>query len=720
MNEAFFPFGTQYAPLPDFVGPEEFVGDMGRMRDLGFTIVRGLTSWGAVERRPGELDWRIPDALFEAAEKTGMGVTMTVGLSAPEWFLRAGTREGIVNWEGRRTGRTQRQRPCPHDPSYLEASEGFIRALAGRYRSSGALHSWVSMNEPHLHYHDIVCYCQHSVRTFRRWLSSRHGSLAGLNDAWGTDYDNWDQVEPPDGPLTGWGRYPRWIDWRAFADDSLTAYVRWVSDTIQSVDPDHPTHTNLLTAPLVYNPTPVGCDPFQMAGAVDSLGCSIYVLASNGDLPFLHSMCVDVIRSAADVYGKECWVTEMQGGPTIWAHQRSVTPTPAQIAAWPWQAIGRGARGFIYWLWRPRMGSKDSGWEGGEFGLADKLGRPRPRAVAAGGVATAIARELPLLRAAKHRSEVALLRSQTCYNVAYGEIADEAMSGPLGGERRYYTQSVLGAYKMLWDSSVPMRFVDPALLGQGLEGLKVLLMPFCYLLDAAAADGLRRFVAGGGVVIADLACAMKNERGEVHLHSPGGLVDVFGAEQLDVESAGDGLIRLDQPSPAIPISEPVTLQPHVFKEILEPRDGARVVARYSTGEPAIIVNRYGRGTTILVGTLLFRRYLLEQDDAWRSVVYGALRSAGAWCPIRITTGDAEADRAIEGAPLVVPDGLLLVLVNHHGREAFVELSVDGSYAAARDLMSRESVDLTSDGPHTRVGLQLPPGGTLALHLVGEH
>ncbi|MBS7649552.1 beta-galactosidase, partial [Candidatus Bathyarchaeota archaeon] len=462
MVERIFPFGATYIAGGDFPPSEDAKKDLKKMRDLGFTVFRTWVSRSSIEKRPGVYDFSEIEEFLNVANDVGIKCALTVDAGLPPDITRDEIGEGIIGI-GTKIGKPYPHfQPCFDNPHVRRGTAEYLTALSSHFKNHPALYCWISWNEPHITYGDIACYCDYSVEKFRKWLNTKYGGLGGLNAAWNEGFKSFSEVYPPNRPLRYWGKYRLWLDWRSFCDDNLAEWVGFVSNALKKGDPNHPTHTNLLFHQILYNQPAVGADTWKMAKVVDTLGVSIYLWTQGGgDFPWCFSQIIDTVRSAAESEGKEAWVTELQGGPTIWAHSKSVTPSPKQIELWAWQTVARGGKGLIYWLWRPRIGSVHSGWENNEFGLVSKNGELRPRAEAAGKVCRIITANTDLFLNARPNAKVAILQSQTCKNAAASEIPDETMFHPYEGQRRYYTQSQLGAYKMLWEEKIPCDFINP-------------------------------------------------------------------------------------------------------------------------------------------------------------------------------------------------------------------------------------------------------------------
>lgn len=109
-----------------------------RRRPRGRSAVRlwdSETRWSQVEPRRRDYDWRTLDGLVTGAEKAGLPAMYVFG-GTPGWAAPDGARS--VYPEGARSA-------PPDDPSEWD---GFVRALAGRYRGRiEAYDLWVPAND---------------------------------------------------------------------------------------------------------------------------------------------------------------------------------------------------------------------------------------------------------------------------------------------------------------------------------------------------------------------------------------------------------------------------------------------------------------------------------------------------------------------------------------------------------------------------------------------
>jgi beta-galactosidase GanA len=702
------------------------------MKEVGFEEFNTHAVWKFMEPQKGEFDFAVIDQVLEVAASEGMRVFLSVHpLPDPRWFHMKYAGDGMVDRRGRPAYPRNRVALCWDNPHFREHCTEFIQALVNRYKSAPPLAYWNAWTEPNwiggspvypsVDYDQLTCYCPYTAEKWSEWLRAKYGDVDRVNAAWRIGYGagelgDWSDVTPPTALPGQWGSYRAWLDWRAFIDDRLTDLVQWVSDTIKATDGNHPTHSNLLFQSAVYNPTILGCDVAKMAGAVDILGSSVYVRSTAGERPELLAQTVDVLRSAASRYSRSCWVTEYQAGPIIWSHDRAVVPTPDDLFLAPFQAIAHGAKGFYYWMWRPRMDAENGGWEQAEYGMTGKDGTLRDRAVRAGAAGRFIRDHEKLILSATYTPRVAILRSQALYHLSFGEVIDEIGANrelPVGDARRFYTDSVLGAYRLLWEEKIPVGFVTPddILLGR-LKDYAVLVMPFAYMLSEAVGAKISDFARGGGVVVADFGCAMKNEVGAVYPRSPGaGLADVFGAEEFDVAS-DERAIRLE-PGTA-DASEPV--RTHMLRSVLRADSGAVVIGKYEDGASAVTLHEYGRGAGILVGTLIFRGYQVSSDPATRAFVRHLVGVRGEVSPVTISGLASDLRVKVEASVLTTETGELLIAINHNSCRVVATADVKTSSREAWDLMRDAAMPVESREGGVCITLPLEASGVAVIRL----
>jgi hypothetical protein len=113
--------------------------DLARIRALGFGFVRWGIAWDAVERSPGEYDWREPDAFIERVERAGLAsiVILATGNLLYSRMLELRQDDAV---------RYRRVAAPPETEAAQAAFSRFAAAAARRY--AGRAVTWEIWNEP--------------------------------------------------------------------------------------------------------------------------------------------------------------------------------------------------------------------------------------------------------------------------------------------------------------------------------------------------------------------------------------------------------------------------------------------------------------------------------------------------------------------------------------------------------------------------------------------
>ena len=555
------------------------------MHQYGLTIARIFIIWDDIERERDQWDLHRYDWIYDAAQESDIKIAATLCAEDPPGWMKLTP--------------FYHHRMNLNDPKLRERSAIYIEKVVGRYRNHPAQGPWLLMNEPGLE----VNYERTTMEAFGKWLQQRYGTVDRLNQHWFQPLQNFSDVQVnPEQWVPGWTDYYSFIDWKEFNIDNLCDFLRWIEQQIRALDTTHATHIN--PPGLIHNLAAGGQDPWKEGTTVDFLGTSIHPAWNFGEyersefgLPFAY--CLDMLRSASGE--RPWWVTELQGGPTIYTGGRSMNPTPSEVTRWIWDSFGAGSRAVVFWLWNPRV----LGNEGGEWGLVSLEGEPSPRLESVKEVADALKR-LPELAQAKAVSRrVGILYNPEAF------LLIEMDGRPQAAAKRAQEPlwSLEGTYAALHRAHVPVDFVHLEELKSGAaRRYSVLYLPYSYALDDQAVQALRDYVQNGGTLWADGLPAWKNEYGEMRPRIPGGLGDVFGADASDIDP-------VEKPYSVTAANEQggeLWKLPLVMK-------GGQVLLRDREGKPFAVHHQFGKGQAIYFATALtlaYRRRNNEQVQKW--------------------------------------------------------------------------------------------------------
>jgi beta-galactosidase len=582
------------------------------MREHGLTVARVFVIWNDIEPRPGTWTFERYDWIYDAAAANGIHIATTLCAEDPPGWLKGTS--------------FYHQRADMNDPAYRERAAVYIAKVVGRYRTHAAQGPWLLMNEPTLR----EDFDEPTMRAFGKWLQARYGTVDAVNRRWYQPIAGFDSVKVvPEQWRSGWTDYYSFVDWREFRIDNLCDTLRWIGARVRELDTTHPTHGN--PHGLTGNLTISGQDPWKESEVLDFLGASIHPAwhfsdFTRADFGVAYAYSVDLLASAAA--GKPWWVTELQGGPTLFTGGRPMNPTPGEIKRWMWDAYGAGAKGVVFWMWNVRT----EGNEGGEWGLASADAHPSERAVAAKEVIEAVNAMPSLAQSHPQRAHAAILYNREAL------ILSQLDGRTQTAARRGFEPvlSLIGCHRALHEAHVAADFVSlEQVKSGGLKGYAVLYLPYSYAIDDEALAAVRKFVADGGTLWADGLVGWKKEAGEMRAVLPGGLADVFGWEARDVEPDADATWR-------------------VRMEL----KGANVFLRDGENRIQATSHPFGKGRAIYYNSALTLHYMRKPNAIEREWI-AAPAAAATDGDVLMEKGPAEVGMRV----LEHPGGRTVVLVN---------------------------------------------------------
>jgi beta-galactosidase len=660
----------------DSTSAERWGKDLEQIKSVGFNTVKCWVDWATAEPKPEVFNFENLDLLMRLAQERGLRVVIQVYLdSAPDWVGERYPDGQFVDRSGAVIKSQAAPGFCIDHPGVRAEIVKFLEALSRQANRFPALYGWDVWSEPHvINWAEFpylanpeFCFCPNSQARFREWLKAKYATLEALNAAWYRGFERWAQVEPPRSSTIL--SYTDYLDWRAFIDDKLAGDLRTRVEAIRSGDAGHFVTSHAAVPGLFTSPTDGYGEPddWKMAGSADFFGTSLYPKHSGSTRPWPYTMIaagLDFTRSSGRSYGKGFWIGELQAGQGV-TGMRIADPVDAHDEEfWLWKVLSHGARQIAVYAWYPM----NSGYESNGYGLINLDGTLTDRARAAGRVAQAIARNArDLLATQPAPAQVAILFNRLSYMVGGAEPS----LSKLGNAER---DSLMGLHRAFFEQQIPVDFVHPQDVVQNkLASYKILFLPFPVMLSRELAQGVTRFIQNGGTVVAEARLAWNDERGFSSEVVPGfGLAEVFGACEKVIRPVEKAQIHMEASSglPGLKAGEAVVGE--AFEEDLEPRAGARVLARFSNGQPAIVENSYGQGKTILVGSFLALAFQRQQKASTKQLLLALARAAGVSPQVEVSgpgTTETEVRR------LVGERAQFLFAFNHSSKPAASSLAL---------------------------------------------
>jgi beta-galactosidase len=637
---------------------EAWRADLKQIRSLGFNAVRCWIDWASGEPSRGSYRFDTIEVLLELAEEEGLKVIVQVYMdSAPEWLGRENPDALFVSSNGQAIRPESAPGYCMDHPRVRAADLAFYEALARRAARSPAFLGFDLWSEPHVTnwanptYIDNpeFCFCRSTVARYREWLKAKYGTLDALNAAWYRRHASWDEVEPS--RLSTILSYSDYVDWKRFIADKLGGDLRARYEAARRGAPDrlatsHAAGVGLFASPHYWEGQ---SDDWTMAAQVDHYGTSFYPKHSafvDRDVEWRGAL-LDFARSFGFARGgRGFWIGELQAGFGTIALNVSPTVTPEDLRVWSWSALARGAKALCYYAWYPMS----TGYESGGFGMIRLDGTITERAREAGALARVVGAHSALFLDARPVKAGAAVVYNPLAHFVGGRQRATAYAGPQGEVAGIERDSLLGIYRALFPTNVPLDFVHADhLKADELAAYRLVVLPYPLMMPAAAAAQLREYVRAGGALVVEARAGWNDERGRSSDTIPGlGLAEVVGAREVDVQTVPKDAAALLSDGDGLPGLRPGEALPgRWYEETLEPTaPGARVVARFAGGGAAAVTSTFGRGRTLMLGSYVAAAHVSRPDEAGRRFFAGLLDWAGVERVVAVS-GDPVEVRLLE-------------------------------------------------------------------------
>ncbi|GAA2118303.1 beta-galactosidase [Streptomyces synnematoformans] len=634
-------FGGDYNPeqWPEPVWHE----DVRLMREAGVTMVTvGVFSWSLLEPAPRRYEFGWLDRLLDLLHENGIRADLGTPTAAPPaWFYRAHPDALPVTADGVRYEFGSRGAICHGNPHYREAAAAITTQLATRYAGHPALALWHVHNEYGVPV--AACYCDTCAARFRRWLIARHGDVAGVNAAWGTEfwsqqYADLDEINPPRTAPTV-GNPAQQLDYRRFADATMRENFRMERDILHRLAPGIPVTTNFMTALSQCD----SVDYWAWGREVDLVTNDHYLITDGRRTHVNLAMAADLARSVA---GGAPWLLLEHSTSGVNWQPRNPAKAPGQMARNSLAHVARGSEGAMFFQWRQsRRGAEK--FHSAMVPHAGTDSRIWREAVELGAALDALAP----VRGARTVADAAMVWD---WHSWWAQSLEWRPSQDHDARER-----ADAFYEVLYDRHLTVDFAHPE---ADLSAYPLVVVPALYLATAAAGRNLKGYVEGGGTLVVSYFSGIVDEHDAVHWGPyPGVLRDVLGLTVEEFAPLLEGeRVRLAGPDGA-------ALTGDVWTEIVVPR-GAEAVWTYAdglaAGRPAVTRHRLGEGTAWYVSTRLGPRAL-------NTVLARAAADA------RVAPR-AELPRDVEVVRRTGESGAYLFAINHTADDAKVPLEAPGT------------------------------------------
>lgn len=454
------------------------------------------------------------------------------------------------------------------------------RKTAEAYKEYPALYGYDVFNETMFRSFD-----EYTIGEFRLWLREKYKTIEKLNEVWERTYSDFEQIE-----------YEQWkwmsimceADYAAFRKACIVRFMKNWCGAIREVDSKHPLiadNINATASPRCLYKRPH--DDFDLKNAVDEIGMSFYPKQVNGTLESaLRHEIFDAFYAASRREG--FFISEMQTHIQA-LHNPTTCVRLHELKSWCLEAYAAGAKGLIYWMWRPF----DKGIQTMGRGLVDYKARPTERYY--------LAKELSEIY--EKYGVIKPVRGKV--GAVYDPICDDfqrVFAETYNLDATLYVNSMFGAYKAMFDNNCKCDIV----LFDEIDEYKCVILSNQLIIDGARAEKLKRYVENGGILIIDGRYGYVDEESQLNSELPGGETNMLCGvdfrdtdyENLDFSFEGE------------------KVNGFYGRELVELTGGEKI-SEFSDGYPAVTGVKYGKGEVYTINTYLWYGYAKNNFESVR-------------------------------------------------------------------------------------------------------
>jgi len=413
-------------------------------------------------------------------------------VSFGKWYRRGIM--GVIRCDWQSGSRLIRQRPkepgCLTNPEILKAADEKHAKAARIGHRFGAL-GYNVQDEPSLTHWESnaeLCWSDTCMAHFREWAKKTYGTIEALNQEWETDFKSWDAVEPMvEAEVKDRPNIAPWLDYRESMHLVWTKFFKRTRDTVLGIDPGK--YFGFC----------------GVAGGHPYSGFDFWRLGRFCDFVQPYAPCA-ILRSFNDQGYYRRWTGYYRSYLAQWDEQ--------------WGAFFDGQRGLNIWT-SAFLILPDYTFSPHFAPAVQEINHTFSRGIQRLFMETERVGEKDVLF---HYSQASI---DTNYMMKYWqkEIPNQGSRGV-----KYFRKARAGLMQLFHDAGRDLNFISYEQVARGdlVERMPVVfVLPISTAVSPKEAGQIREYVRKGGIVIADVCPALRDEHGKP---APGGgqLDDLFG------------------------------------------------------------------------------------------------------------------------------------------------------------------------------------------------
>lgn len=643
-------FGCDY--YPEHWPEERWKKDAQMMAKAGFNVVRlAEFAWSKLEPEEGQYDFSWLDRGIKILAENRIRVILGTPTAAPPaWLARKHPTIFRVDEKGVRSSFGGRREYCPNSSIYRDYSKKIVLELARYYQNNENVIGWQIDNEFGGDAARGLCYCESCLKEFRKWLKEKYGRVEQLNKEWGTifwsqTYKDWEEIPLPWHTET-YHNPSFCLDYQRFISDSYLGYQQLQLDILRKISPRWFITHNFMG---LFNQI----NYYDLAKGLDFVSWDNYPCYTNEFTSEKIALAHDHMRSLKK---KNFWVMEAQSGPTG-GQLIGTTLPPDEIRLWTYQAIAHGAEGILYFRWRTSLFGQEEYWHG----ILGHDGLPNRRYEEISATGKELLKIGSFLGGSETDSQIAILYS---YDI------DWAFQIQPHNEEFNYQEHLLKFYQPLWKAGLAVDIVTPE---NDLSKYRLVIAPNLLLVNKEIIDNLIQYVEKGGWVLTTFRSGVKNWNNVILEETlPGKLSQLTGIkikEYCSLPSDEGNKVKIIEEEMGKGI-----FNCGVWCDIIQV-EKAKTIGLYTQdyyqGEPALTINKYGKGYVLYLGTLMDNQF-------YQTLIDWLLKKIKITSSLKLPSGVELSERSKEGKKI-------LFLLNHNKEEK--QVKIDKEY---EDLLTKKT------------------------------
>ena len=597
-------YGTQYYRFPTPL-KEEWENDLSKMGNYSLDTFQIRINWRANEIKEDVYNFDDVDELVRLSHKYHKKIIIKFLLEcAPQYIFdkyegtRIGPRGEKIRggYHGAFYGGWQ---PCFTNPKIQERAVKFVQEVVKRYKDEDNLLFYNAWNE--IRNRPIEdCFCPYCKKEYQSYLKNKYHTIDRLNKFYGATEESFDKIDLPSMPHGFWDIY----EFKKFRGEYINYQkVRMVYDAVKAIDKKHQVMCHVGYTSGFQTDICDCVNDFYVSNAVDFWGTSI---------PFEHHMdtyeqrmdmqlLIDFIRSV----NKNFVVHELY--PSLGRYL--LYDSPYELKYKIFKILSRGSKGICYWQYR----SERVGHENDCSGIMYMNGEPRKvtKSVKEGGDFVHKYDSF-LINADTKKNEMAILFDFD--SLLLSEIEDASYSPDYTfasiWPMQYYTKAHQGLYRLINACNYEVDYLSTTKLEE-LKNYKVVFVPSLSMLNKQKSEALEDFVSHGGTLILEDGFGLRQENT---------WCQPYNIETKMMDAWLEFRMKENKELEYEDIKDPFGPYYSVFRI-----KDAKVLSKFTDGEPAIQELSYGKGKIIVLGFSLGFTYSDSHRESTKKMLEKLIR-----------------------------------------------------------------------------------------------